>query len=134
MVFERSDCDGAWQFPQGGMDPGETPEDALRREMFEELGTRAFRILRRSRQPITYEFPADMTSKMTQRWRGQEQIWFALCFDDGQGPRLDLAEDQELKSWRWVRPTQAVRDIVPFKRQAYIQGLMALGFKPLEED
>lgn len=129
LVAERSDDRGQWQFPQGGVDEGESVEAALEREVWEELGTRAFSTLARAREAVRYDFPAGLDTKIARKWRGQLQTWFRLGFAPGAGPDLAAAPDDEFVATRWVTPQQAVDGIVAFKRDAYVQGMRLLGFE-----
>ena len=94
LVAERSDYRGQWQFPQGGIDPGETPEAALFREVWEELGTRDFVVEIRGHKQICYDFPEGLDHKIAQKWRGQLQSWFLVRFHKGAGPDLAQATYQ----------------------------------------
>lgn len=129
LVGERSDHRGQWQFPQGGVDEGESAEAAVGREVWEELGSRAFRIEARGDEPVRYDFPPELDTKIAKKWRGQLQTWFCLRFAPGAGPDLLVAPDDEFVATRWVSPQEAVDGIVSFKRGAYVQGLRLLGFE-----
>lgn len=129
LVAERSDYRGQWQFPQGGIDPGETPEQAIEREVWEELGVREFIVEARSSEVVYYDFPTNSNTAIAQQWRGQEQIWFCLRLRDGVEPDLHKAPDHEFVATRWVLPQTALDGIVDFKRLAYRKGLQSLNFK-----
>src|SRR5271156_6159780 len=71
----------AWQFPQGGVDPGEDLYDAARRELAEETGVHSTSLLGRTEDWVTYDFPPEvLNAKAARGWKGQKQIWFALRF------------------------------------------------------
>lgn len=110
----------AWQMPQGGIDRGETPEQAALRELEEEIGTGKAELLRVSADWFAYDLPADLARTMWKgRYRGQAQKWAALRFtgvDDD--IRLDTAHP-EFRSWRWARASELPSLIVPFKRDVY---------------
>jgi len=110
----------AWQMPQGGIDPGETPREAALRELKEEVGTGKAEILAESAVWHHYDLPPEVAGRMWQgRYRGQRQKWFALRFT-GSDTDIDLAtEHPEFDAWEWVRPEQLPELIVPFKRQIY---------------
>ena len=88
----------AWQFPQGGVDPGEDNEQAARRELAEELGTDKFRGFQKSKHVLFYDFPPgyDREGKYT----GHKQTYFFVEFL-GEEDDLKL-EDKELEEFRWV--------------------------------
>ena len=125
LLAERADRDGAWQLPQGGVDKGETAEQALFREMEEELGCEHFEILKTSDAKIRYRWAPGM--KGHKNYVGQEQTWFLTQFLDGHGPDLENAKDREFQSWKWSTPQEAIDTIAEFKREAYIQGFRSLG-------
>ena len=112
-----------WQFPQGGIDPGEDFEAAARRELAEETGAVTAAYLGRTDGWIAYDFPPDYAgSKASRGFRGQKQVWFALRFD-GEESEFDLEShhEPEFDAWRWGYLAEAPGLIVPFKRAAYEQ-------------
>jgi putative (di)nucleoside polyphosphate hydrolase len=111
----------AWQMPQGGIDPGETPREAALRELKEEIGTDQAEIIAESRGWLTYELPAELAGGIWGgRYRGQRQKWFVMRFT-GDDRDIDLAtEHPEFDVWQWIAPTRLPELIVPFKRQLYM--------------
>jgi putative (di)nucleoside polyphosphate hydrolase len=121
-----------WQFPQGGVDPGEDLYDAARRELTEETGVVSTSLLGRTQGWITYDFPPG-AERGRKGWKGQKQIWFALRFE-GRDEEIDLGAHHhvEFDAWRWGRLEEATDLIVPFKREAYAQVVRA--FEIYSED
>ena len=130
FVGRRADHVGApegvgqwWQMPQGGLDRGEDPENAARRELEEETGVMRARIIGRSALWYNYDLPEDVVGSVWQgRYRGQTQLWFAARFE-GEDSEIDLSpkrgHKQEFDAWKWV-PHRVLPDlIVPFKRHVY---------------
>ena len=121
FVAQRIDTpSAAWQMPQGGIDPGETPRQAALRELYEETGTDKVEILAESRDWLRYDLPADLRPKLWGgRYRGQEQKWFALRFL-GTDADIDIdGEQPEFSAWRWTDLAEIPDLIVPFKRPLY---------------
>jgi putative (di)nucleoside polyphosphate hydrolase len=112
-----------WQMPQGGMDEGETPEAAARRELQEETGVRSARFIAQTQDWLLYDLPSELVGvAWNGRYRGQRQIWFAARFE-GEESEIDLGphagHKMEFDSWRWV-PVPTLPDlVVPFKRDVY---------------
>ncbi|HKR23758.1 MAG TPA: RNA pyrophosphohydrolase, partial [Allosphingosinicella sp.] len=84
FVAQRRDSTlEAWQMPQGGLDPGEDPQDGALRELEEETGIPPGKVEVIARCPVelTYDLPDDLVGKMWQgKWRGQRQTWFLMRF------------------------------------------------------
>jgi putative (di)nucleoside polyphosphate hydrolase len=121
LIAQRIDNPGeAWQMPQGGIDAGETPEDAALREMKEEIGTDKAVIIASSAEWLSYDLPDDLWPKLWHgRYRGQKQKWFALRFE-GDDSDIDIAtEHPEFSRWKWATAAEAIDSIVPFKRDLY---------------
>ena len=109
----------AWQMPQGGIDPSETPRAAAFRELKEEVGTDAAEIVRESTGWLRYDLPAGLGGLWRGRYRGQEQKWFAMRFLGRDGD-IDLTTHHpEFSAWQWVAPERLEGLIVPFKRALY---------------
>jgi putative (di)nucleoside polyphosphate hydrolase len=114
----------AWQMPQGGIDPGESPRAAALRELKEEIGTDKAEILAESRCWRSYDIPAAIAAALWGgRYRGQRQKWFAMRFLGCDGD-IDLATAHpEFDAWQWAEPEALPRLIVPFKRSLYLDVL-----------
>ncbi|HKJ74885.1 MAG TPA: RNA pyrophosphohydrolase [Alphaproteobacteria bacterium] len=110
----------AWQMPQGGIDDGEDPRDAVLRELEEEIGTDKFEIVSETDDWLTYDLPDELIGKVWRgRYRGQRMKWFALRFT-GTDSDIDLDTDHpEFEDWRWLPLDQIADMIVPFKRTVY---------------
>lgn len=122
FVGRRADVKGnAWQMPQGGIDKGETPQQAALRELKEEIGTDEVDIIAESRGWFQYDIPADLArSKWGGRWTGQRQKWFVMFF---RGTDADInveTKHQEFDAWRWVAAMDLPELAVSFKRQLYL--------------
>jgi putative (di)nucleoside polyphosphate hydrolase len=112
----------AWQMPQGGIDEGETPRQAVMRELREEVGTDKAEIIAESDHWLNYELPPELIGKLWGgRYRGQTQKWFALRFT-GTDDDVNIAtEIPEFLDWKWADLDRLSSLIVPFKRKLYEQ-------------
>jgi putative (di)nucleoside polyphosphate hydrolase len=120
----------AWQFPQGGIKPGESPEQAMYRELMEEVGLSPVhvRILGRTRHWLRYDVPAHWVRRETRpHYRGQKQIWYLLRLV---GRDCDVclrrSERPEFDAWRWSDYWVPLDAVVEFKREVYYQALTEL--------
>ncbi|CAA7617541.1 RNA pyrophosphohydrolase [Magnetospirillum sp. UT-4] len=121
FVGKRIDTPGpAWQFPQGGIDPGEEPAQAALRELGEEIGTDKAEIIAESKGWIAYDLPREIADRAWKgRYRGQRQKWFALRFTGSDADINVGTEHPEFSEWRWMPLAEVPTLIVPFKRDLY---------------
>jgi putative (di)nucleoside polyphosphate hydrolase len=131
----RINHDG-WQFPQGGLRCTESPEEALYRELYEEVGLRPehVRVLGCTSDWLCYDLPLHMRRAPRRKgFRGQKQKWFLLRFVGADASiRLDCSGRPEFDEWRWVEFWDPVKQIVEFKRDVYQRALSEL--EPLLSD
>lgn len=115
------DAGEAWQFPQGGIDEGEDPRQAVLRELAEEIGTAHADILAEHPDWLTYDLPPALQGiAWGGKFRGQRQKWFALRFrGEDTDIRLDADTHQEFTAWRWVPLADTPALTVAFKRPIY---------------
>ena len=112
---------GFWQMPQGGIDENENPEEAVWREMMEEIGTNNAELIKMSSQWINYNIPQDTLDKLPwgEKYIGQTQKWFVFRFT-GQESDINVeTENPEFSEWKWARIDSIIDNIVPFKRNVY---------------
>ncbi|MBI1214241.1 MAG: RNA pyrophosphohydrolase [Alphaproteobacteria bacterium] len=121
LVGERLDNPGAWQMPQGGIDEGEDPETAVFREMEEEIGTRAARIVTVIEDWIYYDIPPRTAKRLWGgKYKGQRQKWIALAFTGTDDDiNLEAHSHPEFGRWKWVPLEDLLDYVVPFKRDVY---------------
>jgi putative (di)nucleoside polyphosphate hydrolase len=117
----------SWQFPQGGIKYGESPEQAMFRELHEEVGLLPdhVKILARTRDWLRYEVPAQWLKRDWRgNYRGQKQIWFLLRLV---GRDCDVclraSPKPEFDAWRWHDYWIPLDAVVEFKREVYQQAL-----------
>ncbi len=119
----------AWQFPQGGIHPDENPEQAMYRELYEEVGLHPedVQLLGQTRDSLSYRFDSAKLTSKGERYIGQKQQWFLLrllaepaqiCLTVGPKPEFD--------AWHWVDYDYPVAHIVSFKKEVYQQALSQL--------
>ena len=120
-IDSAKEADNIWQMPQGGIDKGETPVQAVLRELEEEIGTNKAVIVAESRQWLRYDLPPHLVGKIWKgRYRGQDQRWFALRFL-GVDADINLAtKHPEFDAWQWVDLEDLPQMVIPFKRDTYL--------------
>jgi len=130
LFWGRRVGQNAWQFPQGGINPNETPEEAMFRELEEEVGLQEQQvtILGFTRGWLRYHLPKRYIRRHCgPTCIGQKQIWFMLRVNCGEEAFcLDHTDKPEFDAWRWVRYWQPLNEVVYFKRHVYLQALEEL--------
>jgi putative (di)nucleoside polyphosphate hydrolase len=120
----------SWQFPQGGIDRGENPEQAMYRELHEEVGLRPdhVRIVARTRDWLRYEVPDRFIKREARgHYRGQKQIWFLLqLVGHDWDLNLRATDHPEFDAWRWNDYWVPLDLVVEFKRGVYKMALNEL--------
>ena len=136
LLWARRIGQDAWQFPQGGIRKHETPEQALFRELWEEVGLEArhVEVLGATRGWLRYKLPKWLRRRQAKSLCvGQKQIWYLLRLRGSDDEvRLDMAETPEFDGWRWVDYWYPLEEVVAFKREVYKRALKELA--PLLED
>ena len=130
MFWARRIGQNAWQFPQGGICERETPEQALFRELAEEIGLapEQVAVVGSTRGWLRYRLPERLIRRDTAPLCiGQKQVWFMLRLLGNEGDvRLDLTDAPEFDRWRWVDYWYPLRKVVSFKRKVYERALHEL--------
>lgn len=117
LIGQRADHPESWQFPQGGIDAGESPEEAVGREILEEVSLHpgTYRITDSS-GPYRYDFP---TGRDKRGFSGQEQYYFICSLQGGEPPAIDFAATcGEFTAVRWVPVAEFPVDLAPPMKQA----------------
>lgn len=129
------DAATAWQLPQGGIDRGESPLDAARRELYEETSITSVTLAGEHPDWLSYEVPAALAGgRFQSKWRGQTQKWFAFRFFGGD-EEIDVASPgggghrAEFSAWRWAPLAEIPSLVIAFKRPVY--EAIAAGFAHL---
>lgn len=120
----------AWQFPQGGINPGERPEQAMYRELKEEVGLTAehVKILGRTREWLRYEVPSHWVKREYRgSYRGQKQIWYLVrLVGRDSDVSLRATVHPEFDAWRWHEYWVPLESVIEFKRDVYRRALTEL--------
>ncbi len=121
FIASRVDIKDAWQFPQGGIDKGETPKEALLRELKEEIGTNDIEIIATYPGWVSYEFPPAVAAKMAP-YDGQTQKYYLVKLKKGAKININT-EIPEFSEYKFV-PRYKLNDYITFfKRTVYKQVL-----------
>ncbi len=122
LMCEHAWIDDAWQFPQGGVDDGESEEEAILRELYEEIGTNKLKIISKMSNKLAYKFPYYLKEKYNMM--GQEQRFFLLYFyGKDEEIKFDNQLKPEFKDFEWVDYDEAPRRVIYFKKLSYLKAL-----------
>jgi putative (di)nucleoside polyphosphate hydrolase len=119
-----------WQMPQGGIDKGEDPLEAARRELYEETGMRSVSLIGETVDWINYDLPRELVGTVWKgKYRGQRQKWFAFRFE-GDESEIHInpppgGHQAEFDRWDWRGMDELTELVVPFKRHVYEQVIAA---------
>jgi putative (di)nucleoside polyphosphate hydrolase len=132
LLWARRVGQDAWQFPQGGVLPDESPEEALYRELWEEVGLRREQVtlLGRTQDWLYYRLPKHLIRhRQLPLCIGQKQRWFLLRLQaDDTSVCLDHSERPEFDQWCWVDYWHPVKEVVSFKQEVYQTALSELEY------
>lgn len=123
LICERASCPGAWQFPQGGVDPGESWLEALYREIAEEIGLlpEHYTVISR-REGYRYLYPPEVRTRKLRKHgnHGQQQTYF-LCRLKPNAPEVNVDQKpREFSDYRWIKPVDfKIKWLPAFKRDVY---------------
>ena len=130
VLWAKRVAEDAWQFPQGGINEGESLEEAMYRELMEEvgLGPNHVKILGKTKYWLRYEVPKQWVRRDgASRYKGQKQIWFLLKFVGKDSDVLLTNSDKpEFDSWRWDNFWSPLKQVIDFKREVYEKALNEL--------
>jgi len=130
VLWAKRAAEDAWQFPQGGINEGESLEEAMYRELMEEVGLSPnhVEIIGQTKDWLRYDVPRQWVRRDGYaRYRGQKQIWFLLKFI-GKDSDILLTNSQnpEFDSWRWDDFWSPLQQVIDFKREVYEKALNEL--------
>lgn len=136
LLWAKRIGQSAWQFPQGGINADESLEQALYRELDEEVGLAAgdVKILHQTNDWLRYKLPKNFVRRHTDPMCiGQKQKWFLLGLEaDDARVELNNSSEPEFDDWRWVSYWYPVNQVIEFKRSVYRRALKEL-LNPLND-
>lgn len=133
VLWARRLGQDAWQFPQGGIKEHEEPEEAMYRELKEEIGLlpKDVQVLGVTRGWLKYKLPARMIRQNSMpRCVGQKQKWFLLnMLSNDEAVNMNATSSPEFDGWEWVSYWYPLGQVVSFKREVYRKALKELSIK-----
>jgi len=116
--------DDAWQFPQGGIEQGESPEVAARRELFEETNVTSVKHIYTENEPTRYEFDEEIKKSFRKKGINSDgqDIYFSLFYFEGNTKEIDVkTAHPEFREYAWKDFDFAVQNIIEFKKEVYVK-------------
>ncbi|OUS39100.1 RNA pyrophosphohydrolase ['Osedax' symbiont bacterium Rs2_46_30_T18] len=133
VLWARRIGQSSWQFPQGGINEGETPEQAMFREVEEEIGLKAsdIEIVAVTRGWLRYRLPKRMIRHHSLPvCIGQKQKWYLLkIISDDTAININATDSPEFDGWRWVSYWYPLGQVISFKREVYRKAMKELSPK-----
>lgn len=130
LFWARRIGEDAWQFPQGGIRESESAEQAVFRELHEEVGVKrdSVEVIGCTQDWLRYQIPENLIRRhQTPCCIGQKQRWFLLRFTGEESEVcLNSSEKPEFDQWRWVDQLEPPRSVISFKRDVYAEALKEL--------
>ena len=118
FIAQRCDMTGIWQFPQGGIDEGETPQEALKRELKEEIGTDEIDVLSDYPQCLGYYFPECTASMKFYNFDGQTQKYFLVRLRPSAKININTKKP-EFNEYKFINSSDVLGDVNHFKKPIY---------------
>jgi putative (di)nucleoside polyphosphate hydrolase len=117
FIAQRSDIEGVWQFPQGGIDKGETPKEAMYRELKEEIGTKKVKLVAKYPKWIRYDFPEGVAKRM-KPFSGQKQRYYLVRLKTS--AKVNIAtKHPEFSDYKFVKLEKLFKHVTHFKAPIY---------------
>ena len=130
VLWAKRVAEDAWQFPQGGINEGESLEAAMYRELMEEVGLSSdhVEIIGKTKNWLRYDVPSQWLRRDgNTHYKGQKQIWFLLKFiGKDSDVLLTNSEKPEFDLWRWDDFWSPLEQVIDFKRDVYEKALNEL--------
>lgn len=129
VLWARRVGQDAWQFPQGGIKTNESPEQALYRELEEEIGLQReqVRIVGKTRGWLRYKLPRRLLRNNKSSFVGQKQKWFLLkMLAEDEAVKFDASNSPEFDLWQWVSYWYPLGQVVSFKQDVYRRAMKEL--------
>ncbi|RUM62201.1 MAG: RNA pyrophosphohydrolase [Sulfurimonas sp.] len=117
FIAERNDMKGIWQFPQGGIDAGEKPKEAMYRELKEEIGTKKVTYIAKYPGWLRYDFPKKIAKRM-QPYAGQQQRYYLVRLKKSAVIDLETAHP-EFSRYKFVKLKKLFKHVNHFKTPLY---------------
>jgi putative (di)nucleoside polyphosphate hydrolase len=117
FIAQRSDIEGVWQFPQGGIDAGEKPKEAMYRELKEEIGTKKVELIAKYPKWITYDFPKGVAKRM-KPYAGQKQRYYLVRLKKSAKINIET-KHPEFCEYKFVKLEKLFNHVTHFKAPIY---------------